>query len=170
MSEFLDSLIERKIVTDTTSIEDLQIEAGSSGSSSSLKTFIDFVKGDVEFTDDTPVGVKVTLDKKNTTSVSNSVNNYYLTNMVLSYNIETKIFEWPDIASSPTSVENMDEITVIYLPTTISMEHFKSELINGIVNLLNFDIDFNMLVKNSRYFCKSGTDPEIVYYKDTVNY
>ena len=64
MSEFLDSLIDRKIVTDATSIEDLQIEAGGSGSSSAspLKTFVDLFMGPdmgPDTPDDYPVGVRV---------------------------------------------------------------------------------------------------------------
>ena len=148
MSEFLDSLIERKIVTDTTSIEDLQAEAGGSGSSSSspLKTFVDLFMG-TDIPDDYVVclrldGEPCEIDESNgtVTVVSSMLGDYEfdesehalgrsdlkyykmpgsITGSVAVYDIENKMFTIPGVESS--SINGSTKSSFILIPIALSL-------------------------------------------------
>ena len=180
MSEFLDSLIDRKIVTDATSIEDLQIEAGGSGSSSSLslKTFIDSVKGGAELTDDTPVGVKVTLDTKDISNnkeyvVCDSTNNaggtYNSDCYYLIYDVSEKSFGTLACINSGVndlyyshSLPPKDFILFVAKPRETDGSFILNTSISATQNIF-----YNT---ESTFVVAEGTVPELVYYKDLVNY
>ena len=193
MSEFLDSLIDRKIVTDATSIEDLQIEAGGSGSSSAspLKTFVDLFMG-ADTPDDYPVGVRVddmrVKESNGILTVRSNIagSEYTLTEgnlydyspgspvangAVMLYDIENKTFVIPAVLST---IDSDSSKSFILIPISLSLFNNLNAMYN------NYNTSLGICMYNTSIWVEAlrtsilSSSPElittIITYGELANY
>ena len=193
MSEFLDSLIDRKIVTDATSIEDLQIEAGGSGSSSAspLKTFVDLFMG-ADIPDDYPVGVRVddmrVKESNGILTVRSNIagSEYTLTEgnlydyspgspvangAVMLYDIENKAFVIPAVLST---IDSDSSKSFILIPISLSLFNNLNAMYN------NYNTSLGICMYNTSIWVEAlrtsilSSSPElittIITYGELANY